>query len=71
MDAKRPFLWITLLGLLVLHCDWWLWREAGLVFGLPAGLAYHIGFCLLTVVAMASMVKWAWPFDSDDEEGSP
>ena len=30
-------------------------------FGLPAGLAYHLVHCLVVVLCMALLVKYAWP----------
>lgn len=54
------------LGLLfVLHNDLWLWRDARLILGLPVGLVYHIGFCLVTSVVLALLVRWVWPSSSD------
>jgi len=38
----------------VLHNDLWLWRDGRLVLGLPAGLTYHVGFC----VAMSVLMAW-------------
>ena len=63
MRARRLLLFWTLAALLALHLDLWLWREARLVAGLPAGLAYHLGYCAAASLLMAAVVRWAWPGD--------
>lgn len=50
-----------LVALFILHQDVWLWRDARLVLGLPAGLAYHVAFCLAVTLALALAVRWGWP----------
>ena len=56
-------------ALYVLHQDVWLWTTARpLVAGfLPAGLAYHAAYTLLTSAALAVLVRLLWPphLDSD------
>ena len=54
---------IVIMLLYALHQDFWLWRSARpLVFGfLPAGLAYHAGFTLVSAALMAVLVRVAWP----------
>jgi hypothetical protein len=47
--------------LYLLHNDLWFWNDARLVLGVPAGLLYHIGFCIATALAMISLVRHAWP----------
>jgi hypothetical protein len=53
--------------LYVLHQDVWLWGQARpLVFGvLPAGLAYHVGYTLVTSLALWWLVRLAWPSHLD------
>lgn len=57
---KKPVRWV-LSGLLVLlfllHNDFWFWGTPQLVLGLPVGLLYHIGFCLVAALLMAAFVK--------------
>ncbi|HEV3455911.1 MAG TPA: hypothetical protein VHG32_05090 [Thermoanaerobaculia bacterium] len=58
--------WATLLyaalaALYVLHNDVWLWNDSRLWLGLPAGLVYHIGFCVVTSAVLGLMVVYAWP----------
>ena len=60
--AGRRRLAAVLLGaLFLLHQDAWLWREARLVLGLPAGLAYHVAYCLAAAATLWLAVRWAWP----------
>ena len=48
--ATKPWVWIGVIILFVLHQDLWLWDEAALWFGpLPAGLAYHAGYSVLVL----------------------
>ncbi len=53
--------WATMLVLLVLHNDFWLWQDSGRLLGLPIGLAYHVLFCLVTLASLAFLVRVAWP----------
>jgi hypothetical protein len=65
--VKKLLLYLALVALYVLHNDLWLWNDSRLVFGLPAGLAYHIGFCVATSVVLALLVIHAWPDHLDRE----
>lgn len=69
MREKNPWRWplyAALLVLYVLHNDIWLWNDARLVFGLPVGLVYHIGFSLATGAVLALLVLKAWPDHLDE-----
>ena len=57
---------VGLVLLFVLHTDVWLWDDASRLLGLPAGLTYHIGFCIVVSIWMALLVRFAPPgrFDS-------
>ncbi len=59
----RVALYAALGVLYLLHNDLWLWHDGSLVLGLPAGLTYHVLYCLATAVLMAALVRWAWPAD--------
>jgi hypothetical protein len=61
--AKTFLLTLFVLAVYVLHQDSWNWTKAEpLVFGfLPVGLAYHAGYSILCTIAMALLVKFAWP----------
>ena len=61
--AKTFLLTLFVFAVYVLHQDSWNWTKAEpLVFGfLPVGLAYHAGYSILCAVAMAVLVKFAWP----------
>lgn len=60
---KKMLLTIFLVAVYLLHQDCWNWkRYEPLVFGfLPIGLAYHAAYSLLAAIAMAVLVKVAWP----------
>lgn len=54
-------LYAALLVLYLLHNDLWLWDDATLVFGLPVGLVYHVGFSVATGIVLTLLVLKAWP----------
>lgn len=63
---------VALVGLAVLHHDFWLWDDGQLVFGfLPTGLAYHAGFSLLTALVWLAAALRAWPGESHGAPGPP
>ena len=46
--TKGIGLTLLLTALYLLHNDFWFWWSTRTVFGgLPIGLAYHVGYCLL------------------------
>ena len=53
--------------LYVLHNDWWQWNDTSMVGGVPIGLAYHVGYMLVTAVALSIAVRFAWPHHLDAE----
>ncbi len=62
----RPGILYTALALLfVLHQDFWLWNDAGMLLGLPVGLTYHVVYCLVVAALMALLVRFAWPTHLD------
>ncbi len=48
---------LALVLLFVLHQDFWLWSDASIVLGLPVGLTYHIGICILASVVFLWLVR--------------
>ena len=69
MKEKNSWRWplyAALFVLYLLHNDLWLWHDARLVFGLPVGLVYHIGFSLATAAVLALLVLKAWPDHLDE-----
>ena len=66
MKAVRIALYGALVLLYLLHTDLWNWDNDSLVLGFPVTLAYHLGFCIVTIALMASLVRWAWPFEDDE-----
>ena len=48
--------------LLILHQDFWWWDSKTIVLGcLPVGLAYHLGFSLVSALLWAMALKTIWP----------
>ena len=64
----RRLLYVALFVLYLLHNDLWFWDDPQLLFGLPIGLLYHIGFCLAAALMMVLLVNYAWPRHLRDEE---
>jgi hypothetical protein len=59
---KHAVLVLVIVVMVLLHQDFWLWKNKNLVFGfLPAGLAYHVCYSILASVVMAILVWFAWP----------
>ena len=53
---------VIVIGVYVLHQDFWNWHDKTLVLGiLPIGLAYHICFAVACAIMMWLLVKFAWP----------
>lgn len=67
---KKTLLYLALLVFYLLHNDLWFWYDARLVFGLPIGLLYHIGYNIAAAVLMVLLVIFAWPhhLESDNED---
>jgi hypothetical protein len=70
---KTILLTLLVLGVYVLHQDFWNWKNAEpLVLGfLPIGLAYHAGYSILAAITMALLVKFAWPKHLENIEPEP
>lgn len=60
-NAWRWPLYGALFVLYLLHNDLWLWDDATLVFGLPVGLVYHVGFAVAASIVLTLLVLKAWP----------
>ena len=59
----------AVIAVALLHQDVWLWGNKSLILGfLPAGLAYHMGYCLLASALMWALVRYAWPSRLDEED---
>jgi hypothetical protein len=61
MSISRALVYVAVPVLYLLHQDWWNWDDRRLVFGLPIGLTYHVGFCVAASVLMFCLVRFAWP----------
>lgn len=58
---KKGLVYAAVVVLYVLHQDWWNWNDRSLVFNLPIGLLYQVGFCVLASFIMFCLVRFAWP----------
>ncbi len=56
-NGTRGLLYSLLVLLFLLHNDFWFWETPQIVLGLPVGLLYHIGYCLVAALLMAAFVK--------------
>jgi len=63
MTRRRwaSLLYAALAALYLLHNDLWLWNDSRLWLGLPAGLVYHIGFCVAVSAVLGLMVAYIFP----------
>ena len=55
-----------ILGLLVLfalHQDFWNWQRPEIVLGLPAGLLYHLLYCVAVSIYMALLLRFSPPIE--------
>ena len=64
---------LLVLGLYLLHQDFWFWRTARpVVFGVfPIGLFYHVAYMVATSALLAVLVRRCWPAHLDDETPGP
>ncbi|MBX3421605.1 MAG: DUF3311 domain-containing protein [Pirellulaceae bacterium] len=54
--------WSGLIVLFVLHHDFWLWSDDRLLLGvMPVGLAWHVGYSLVTGAFWWLAVRYCWP----------
>ena len=44
-----------------------MWSDSGLVLGLPANLAFHIGLCVTTSLLMIGILHVTWPKDDGEK----
>ncbi|MFQ5527177.1 MAG: hypothetical protein ACE5GX_13060 [Thermoanaerobaculia bacterium] len=48
---------LVVLALFALHQDFWLRDNSDLLFGLPVGLLYHVGYCLAVSLTFGLFVS--------------
>jgi hypothetical protein len=66
---KKLLLFLLIVGVYVLHQDYWNWKNSDLVFGfVPVGLAYHAAYSVLAAIMMAVLVQCAWPEHLEETE---
>lgn len=65
---KNRLVWLAVIFALIFHHDFWWWHDATLILGLPVGLLYHFGYCLLASVFMFALVKLTWPSHSQADK---
>jgi Protein of unknown function (DUF3311) len=67
---KRTLLVLAVIGVYLIHQDFWNWAQAEpLLFGfLPIGLWYHAVYSLLASALMWLLVKFAWPKSLEEIE---
>ena len=44
-----------------------MWSDNGIVLGMPANLAYHVGLCGAAAVVLFAVVRRGWPEDEDGD----
>lgn len=69
--ALKRLAWAGPIALFLLHNDFWLWDDGRLALGLPIGLLYHAGYCVAAWLAMAMLVRHAWPDHLEVESPAP
>ena len=57
------WLGVGLLGLFVLHQDFWNWQSSELTLGLPTGLLYHLVYCFAVAIYMAVLLRFSPPLE--------
>ena len=48
---------LGLCALVVLHQDTWFWADDRRVMGLPVGLLYHVGLCVLASIVFYGLAS--------------
>lgn len=64
----RRTLYGAVLLLYLFHNDLWFRKDPRLVWSLPIGLLYDIGFCLVATGLMALLVIYVWPENLEVEK---
>ena len=55
----RGLLYAVLALFFVLRYDLWLWDDARIIAGLPAGLLFHVAYCLVAA-ALLGLLALLW-----------
>ena len=57
--TRRSWIVVALILAFAAHQDFWFWNDARRVLGLPVGLAYHVGLCLVAALLFWLLVRAA------------
>ena len=59
---NKYWVWGLILGLALLHQDFWFWTDDTMVLGfLPMGLFYHVCLSIGAMVCWFLATRFAWP----------
>lgn len=64
----RPASWLILGLLFLLHNDLWLWNDGRIVLGLPVGLLYHVGYCVVAALVLWGILRRGLAVDATDTD---
>ena len=68
----KPWAWMLIIGLLVLHQDYWQWERDDIVWGfVPYPMAYNIAISLATAGVWIIVTRWSWPSLLPADEDDP
>jgi len=71
MKKKSPMffvVWALVALLIVLHQDFWFWRDGTLVFGfIPVGLFYHACLSIAASLTWLLATLFAWPAEIEEK----
>jgi len=71
MPHSRRLVLALLVGLLILHHDFWYWDDPTLIGGvMPVGLAWHVAYSVVASLVWVLVVLYAWPADPWAEEST-
>lgn len=63
----KYLIWFLVVLLIVIHQDFWYWKDETLVFGfMPIGLFYHACISIAAGIVWTLACQFAWPEGIDD-----
>ncbi len=54
---NRALVAAILIALYILHFDFWFWHRPQVLLGLPVGLLYHVGYCVVVAITLAALTR--------------